>query len=76
MGPTQKRLQENRTYEKIIKEIKNHKTPEEPFIPTRLIQKFLDIKNGNLIYYHQKPCDSQSNYFKQTKLLINLFKLL
>jgi hypothetical protein len=32
LGTTQKRLQEHRTYEKIIKEIKNQKTPEEPFV--------------------------------------------
>lgn len=35
LGPTQKRLQEQRNYEKIIKDIKTQKSPEEPFIPNR-----------------------------------------
>lgn len=35
LGPTHKRLQEHRTYEKIIKDIKNQKPPEEPFIQNR-----------------------------------------
>ncbi len=35
MGPTQKRLQEHRNYEKIIKDIKEQKSEQEPFITNR-----------------------------------------
>lgn len=34
-GPTQKRLKEQRNYEKIIKDIKNQQPPQEPFIQNR-----------------------------------------
>lgn len=61
LGPTQKRLQEHRTYEKIIKDIKNQKNETEPFISNRHPKDSeFPIENGLNPYLNRLKGDSHN----------------